>query len=274
MSEQTHPFDRVVSLPESQIRLAAAALWYAIDQYPHLKVARYLQTLDAMADRAAKHRPLTPQDQVEALRSEIVESQGISGRRRDYHNPDNSYLNRVMERKTGIPVSLSVIWLDLAARLGWPFAGMNMPGHFLIRATGGPEDIIIDPFNGGATLSQAECGHLALAMFGPSFKLQPEHLASVGTKDILLRMLDNLRSIYLVRRDRPRCIQVLRRMFALRPTDPQIAAELAQMLASAGQLAAGLAVLHAVLNAELSQDQQAFVRQQLDILHHRIAQAN
>ena len=261
-------------LPEKQIRLAAAALWFATDEYPHLKVAYYLELLEAMARRVKKHRVSGPEDQVQALRAEIVDQQGFIGNRRDYHHPDNSYLNRVIERRTGMPISLSVIWLDLAAQLGWPFAGLNMPGHFLICASGKPEDIIIDPFNAGATLSPSECGHMALAVFGPNFKLQPEHLAPVGTKDILFRMLGNLRGTYLLKRDWSRCTKVLRRMFAIRPTDPQLAAELAQLLAASGRLATGLAVLHAVLKAELPDEQREFLRQQLDILHHRIAQTN
>ncbi|UCG32505.1 MAG: hypothetical protein JSU68_12670 [Phycisphaerales bacterium] len=274
MTAAPHPFDQIVTQPEDRIRLAAAALWYATDEYPDLKVAYYLEFLDALAARVAAHRAATPQERIEALRLEIVENEGFAGNRTDYHNPQNSYLNRVIDRKAGIPVSLSAIWLDVAARLGWPFAGLNMPGHFLICAPGSGEDIIIDPFNDGAVLSRAECSHMGLALFGSDFRLQPEHLAHVGTRDILRRMLGNLHSIYLVRRDWPRCTNILRRMFALRPVDPEIAAELAQLLATAGELAEALAILHSVLKAELPDDKRRFIRQQIDILHHRIAQNN
>jgi regulator of sirC expression with transglutaminase-like and TPR domain len=269
-----HPFDQIITQPEDQIRLAAAALWYAADEYPDVKVAYYLEFLDALATRVARHKAATPHEQIDALRLEIVEHEGFAGNRTDYHNPQNSYLNRVIDRRTGIPVSLSAIWLDVAARLGWPFAGLNMPGHFLICATGSGEDIIVDPFNDGAVLSKAECGHMALALFGSDFRLQPEHLAHVGTRDVLRRMLGNLHSIYLVRRDWPRCTSVLRRMFALRPTDHEIAAELAQLLAVAGELAEALAILHGLLNTELPDDRRQFIHRQIDILHHRIAQTN
>jgi regulator of sirC expression with transglutaminase-like and TPR domain len=269
-----HPFDQIVTQREDQIRLAAAALWYATDEYHHLKVAYYLEFLDALAERVARHQADTPDKQIAALRLEIVENEGFAGNRSDYHNPQNSYLNRVIDRRTGIPVSLSALWLDVAARLGWPFAGLNMPGHFLICVSGSGDDIIVDPFNDGAVLTRAECGHMGLALFGSDFRLRPEHLAHVGTRDILRRMLGNLHSIYLVRRDWPRCTKVLRRLFALRPTDTEIAAELAQLLATAGELAEGLAILHSTLNAEMPDDRRQFIRQQIDILHHRIAQNN
>jgi regulator of sirC expression with transglutaminase-like and TPR domain len=276
VSAASNPFDTLVAMPDDRIRLAAAALWFAADEYPDLKVAYYLRFLDCLAERVRAQKPSSPRERLEALRAEIVENQGFSGNREDYHNPENSYLNRVIQRRTGIPVSLAVLWLDLADRLGWNFAGLNMPGHFLICAVGNErdEDIIVDPFNGGAVLTPPECEHLAAAMFGPAFKLRPEHLARVGPKDILFRMLGNLRGIYLLRHDWIRCSRVLRRMLAVRPADPQVAAELAQMFATLGDFDKAVTVMHAALSLDHTGEQAAFLRRQLGILHRRIAQAN
>ena len=274
MTEPTHTFDALVRLPEDQVRLAAAALWYATDEYPHLKVAHYLGQLDQFAARVDRANARTPEDRIEALRAVLVDELGFCGDRNDYENPENSYLNRVIVRRRGIPVTLSAVWLDVAGRLGWRLHGVNMPGHFLISMTTSEGEVYIDPFHDGRELRETDCRQMATEMFGPEFAWHERHLERIGGREMLLRMLSNLHSLYLLRQDWRRTARVLERMLALRPTDPHLAVELAQLLMTLGESGKALGLLNLMAQQSLPDAQREFLDRQLHILHTRMAQNN
>ena len=269
-----HPFDELMQLPEDRIRLAAAALWYARDAYPDLKVPQYMHMLNAAATRVDKSGARSADDQVEALRREIVDHLGFHGDRDNYRNPENSYLNRVIERRAGIPVTLAALWLDAAEQLGWPLAGVNLPGHFLLCVTVPGQELYVDPYNEGRVMSLDDVARLCQNLFGTGFALRPAHLAPVGTKRILLRMLSNLRAYYLGHQDWRRAARVLERMLALRPQEVRVAAELAQVLAHTGEPSRALAIVHRLLSSDLPADEEEFMRHQLEALHRFLAEQN
>ncbi len=274
MNTNGHPFDEIVQLPDERIRLASAALLFARDEYPDLKLPHYVGLLDTSVHRLARTGARAPEDQIDALRDEIVEHLGLTGNRDDYQNHENSYLNRVLDRRSGIPVTLSAVWLDVAGCLGWPFVGVNMPGHFLIAVAVPGRELYVDPFHDGECLCLDAVRRRAYDMFGPGFELEPAHLAPVGVRQILFRMLGNLRSCYVAAQDWPRAARVLQRMHALRPGDVAVAGELAQALARTGQCGAALAILHNLLRANLPDKHEKFVGRQMQALLGYIARQN
>jgi regulator of sirC expression with transglutaminase-like and TPR domain len=146
-----------------------------------------------------------------------VDEEGLRGNERDYHDPRNSFLNEVLERRLGIPISLSVVWMEVARRAGLPLDGVGFPGHFLAKyVSPGGTAIFVDAYNGGEMLSADECVARYRARTGGR-DLDRRYLAAVSPRQILARMLHNLRRIYLERRDDVRAYWVLDRLLVLAP---------------------------------------------------------
>ncbi len=226
---QPHPFDDLISQPESDFRLAHAALLWAIDEYPDMRPAHYLDRLNALAERVDQCDAHDGHDRVGALRSVLVEEEDFTGNIDDFMLPGNSYLNRVFDTRRGIPVSLSVLWIDIAQQLGWPIHGVSMPGHFILRHEGVGDELLIDPFNGGRILTFETCQQMAAALFGKEAELTEEQMESVGPRTILARMLGNLYAYHVHKDDWPRAIRILSRVAALRPDDAMIFAEIGRL---------------------------------------------
>src|SRR5262249_38062941 len=145
----------------------------------------------------------------------------------DYYDPQNSYLNRVLERKRGIPITLAIIWIEVSRRLNWPVAGVGFPGHFLIRFDDAEHYVLVDPFRQGQSMDLDDCRKLLEHQFDGKVKFAPEFLEPVDTRCILNRLLSNLRSIYAVQHDWGRLDDVLQRLAALDPDNGQHRQELA-----------------------------------------------
>lgn len=223
MSEPNpHPFDELVQLPDCEIRLASAALLFARDAYPHLELPGYLARLDCLADRVDRIGARGPCDRVEAIREVLYEQDEFRGNTDDYYDPRNSYLNQVLDRRRGIPISLSVIWLDIARRLDYPFVGINFPGHFLIRYECPIEPVYVDAFDGGKVLDEEGLRERLKVQIGRVCRIPHEYVAVAGAKDILMRMLNNLLGIYLQQCNWQAAEPVLARQVALSPEDADL----------------------------------------------------
>lgn len=212
-------FAEIAAMDEEEIDLGEAALWLAAEAVPDLPVRGYLAKLDRIADGvlpALQGAGLLAQ-QVDALNLELFGVHGFHGARGDYYDPRNSFLNEVLDRKTGIPISLSVVYIEVARRVGLDAAGINFPGHFLARV--GDEPIIVDPFE-GRNATPRECKTRLAAVLGEQAELTPELLAPAGKKSILLRMLSNLKSIYAQRRDFEAALGCCDRCLLLAPDAP------------------------------------------------------
>jgi len=152
-------FARLVSRPEPAIDLAEAAFLIAKEEYPDLDIAQYLSHLDAMA-ADVRSRPGGVEDPLRlftGLGDYLFREQGFRGNTEDYYDPRNSFLNEVLDRRTGIPITLSAVYMEVGRRLGLRLHGVGMPGHFLVKYVGPNEEIIVDPFHGGAIVSPADC---------------------------------------------------------------------------------------------------------------------
>jgi len=212
-------FTEIAQRADEEIDLAEAALWLAAEAYPGLPVGAYLAKLDRIADGVlpALQGAGFLEQQVEALNRELFGAYGFRGARDDYYDPRNSFISDVLDRKTGIPISLSVVYIEVARRVGLDAAGMNFPGHFLARV--GDDPIIVDAFEGRIATAR-ECKARLAAALGADAELTPELLAPAGNKAILLRMLSNLKSIYASRREFEAALGCCDRCLLLAPDSP------------------------------------------------------
>jgi regulator of sirC expression with transglutaminase-like and TPR domain len=191
--------------------LAPAALAIARVEYPSLDAEPYLAALDRMgadvADRIGTGTRIPQEVSVRALNEYLYDEQGFAGNRERYDDPRNSFLNEVMDRRTGIPISLAVIYLEVARRAGLRVDGVNFPGHFLLRApeigSGEAGIVIIDPFHGGAQLSEYDCRQLLRQHVGDEAAFDATLLAPATRHDIVVRMLVNLKRLYVRMRSFP-----------------------------------------------------------------------
>ena len=192
--------------------LAAAALTIARVEYPSLDTATYLEELSRMGQEASQRVARTGGDRLESvkiLNEYLYDEQGFAGNRDRYDDPRNSFLNEVLERRTGIPITLAVVYLEVARRAGLRVAGVNFPGHFLLRVSdNGPQPegsdfIIVDPFHGGALLSEVDCRELLRRHVGDEAAFDRSLLDPATKHQIIVRMLVNLKRLYVRMRSFP-----------------------------------------------------------------------
>jgi regulator of sirC expression with transglutaminase-like and TPR domain len=193
--------------------LAPAALAIARVEYPSLDSQPYLETLDRMGEEAHARigtaTSLPQEETVRAFNEYLYDEQGFAGNRERYDDPRNSFLNEVLDRRTGIPISLAVIYLEVARRAGLRVDGVNFPGHFLLRAgqptaaEPGSDAVIIDPFHGGAQLSSYDCRQLLRQHIGDDAAFDTALLLPATRHDIIVRMLVNLKRLYVRMRSFP-----------------------------------------------------------------------
>ena len=197
--------------------LAPAALAIARIEYPSLDGAHYLATLDRMGEEAgARLRTVASQDDaLQAFNEYFYDELRFTGNREQYDDPRNSFLNEVLDRRTGIPISLAVVYMEVARRAGMKVAGINFPGHFLIRAPASrtPADgirqaastdfYILDPFHGGARLSEVDCRELLRQHVGDEAAFDESLLEPATRHDMVVRMLVNLKRLYVRMRSFP-----------------------------------------------------------------------
>ena len=215
-------FAAVVDRPESALDLGEAALLIAEDVYPGLDIPRYLRRLDEIAaplqGRAGDRSPL--EARVQMLNGHLFGELGFRGNREDYYDARNSYLNEVLDRRLGIPITLSVVYIEVARRLGLTVVGIGLPGHFLVEARRDTSSLLLDPFNGGESLTQEDCERLVEDVYGGSLAFSEDQLRPVRKREILTRMLNNLKRGYLTRDQPERAWSVVEKMLHLDPDSP------------------------------------------------------
>jgi regulator of sirC expression with transglutaminase-like and TPR domain len=213
--------DALLRLPDEAIDLAQAALLIARDEYPDLEVGHYLEALDGMAAdlRARLRGGEGPTSLIAHLNRHLFDDLGFRGNVDDYDDPRNSYLNDVLDRRTGIPISLSAVYMEVGRRAGIPLAGVSFPGHFLVRYAGAgiADEILIDPFHRGALLTPGECRRRLEQRFQGRIQFRPELLRRARNREILERMLNNLKTVFDKGRDYHRALRVQNRLVCLRP---------------------------------------------------------
>jgi regulator of sirC expression with transglutaminase-like and TPR domain len=212
-------FADLVSRSESDINLAEAALIIAAEEYPRLDVALYMEKLENFGNRLRERTEsaTTTADIIASLNATIFDELGFQGNRENYYDPRNSFLNEVIDRRTGIPITLSLIYIEVARQIGFPIHGIGLPGHFIVGYFNPDEDFFIDVFNGGRLLSENALADLVAGMSGGRVQFNATHLLPVTRKQILTRMLSNLLGIYAGSQDYRRAIASIERILLLIP---------------------------------------------------------
>ena len=212
----------ILHTSDEGVRLAEAALWVAKVHYPDLDVNEYLRQLDqwGQAVRARLAEQPSAEELVLALNGFLFEELGFDGNLEAYYDPRNSYLNEVMDRRLGIPITLSVVYLDVGRSIGLPLEGVAFPGHFLVKFAVEQGEVVLDPFSHGVSLTEENLdellGRLELERPVPTPSLA-ELLSTADARDVLARMLRNLKGIYLHQGDRQRALAVTDLLVAVRP---------------------------------------------------------
>ena len=212
-------FRVLAEAPEGRVSLGEAALWIAAEEYEDLDVSAYLRRLDALG--LAARELVTPATDADgcaaALNRLLFEEEGFRGNAEDYYDPRNSFLNEILYRRLGVPITLSVVYIEIAVRAGVTVRGVGLPGHFVVRLTRHGATRLLDPFHGGALRSEADCHARMKAIYGEAIPFDPAYLASVTTRQILGRMLANLKGIYTRQRDWVRALRAVDRILLLTP---------------------------------------------------------
>jgi regulator of sirC expression with transglutaminase-like and TPR domain len=208
------------------------------------------------------------------MRRVLVGVHGLHGNVDDYYDPDNSYLNRVLDRGLGAPISLSVIWMEVARRLKWPVSGLGLPGHFIIRFDDDERFILVDPFYSGRTLRIEDCRRLLEHNYDGKVAFCSRFLLPVDTRTVLVRMLNNLRNIYVASQNWQAVADVLRRLAKVEPQNAEHLHELAGLLYHRGNVRGAHAHLSAYLRNRPDAEDQLIVRERLAHLEAVIALMN
>ena len=212
-------FRQAVHQVESEIDLGRAALTIAAHEYPNLDIDAYLSRIEQLGTATEVRLGANPDvyRSIAALNYVFFEEHGFRGNREHYFDPKNSFLNEVLDRKTGIPISLSVLYMEVARRIGLSLQGIGFPGHFLVKYVGDNEEIVLDPFNGGEILSQRSLEAMLRRLYGGKIVFEARLLEPTSKKQILRRMLNNLKIIYLRKNEFIKGLSIVECLIALDP---------------------------------------------------------
>lgn len=268
-------FEDLAALPDDRMDVALGAALIAKDVYPGLRVERFLADLHELAAPLIRLGlvDMPPEEQVAHLGRRLFDELGFRGNEADYYDPRNSLLPDVLVRRLGIPISLCVVYCEVARQAGVRASGVSFPGHFLVRVErpareGGP--LIVDAFFGGRVLRWTDLDKLLKRSLGPSASLTRNHLVAASPRAILVRMLTNLKVTYLTRGDFARAHLALDRITTLAPGSAEALRERALLAARLGADEAARADLRSSLELEPDAETSKMARERLAELDARV----
>lgn len=271
---------QIANQPQLSVDLAEVALLLATDEYPYLNPQEYLNQIEIWASELIEqydlsecdpiNEPMVPlQSLIEFLFSELQ----FMGNQTDYYNPANSYLNEVIDIRMGIPITLSILMISLGQRLGLQIGGLSFPGHFVVGVRQGQAMIVVDPFNEGQILDFEECRTIfSMHQVEP---FQPEiHLQYATTQTILLRLLNNLKIIYIKSEEYEKALKILRRQRQLKPDELSYLREEGLTALEVQKFGIALTRLELYIQKKPSAAQDLRVRKALELARKEIAKWN
>ena len=276
-------FAALVQQPEEQWHLDRAALLIAQEAYPDLAIEQYLRRLDVLAEaararlpRVAGHAMWSRDDVLPAVREVLVEREGFGGNEEDYHDPRNSFLNEVLDRRVGLPITLSLVYMEVSRRLGVPAQGIGLPGHFIVgwppdRPNG--ETRYLDPFHGGRELTVDDCGELFREMFGTDIPFSEDLLQAVGKRALIARILRNLKLHYVGGQQFQLALDAVERILLVEPVAAEVR-DRGVILAHMGQLSAAWSDLQAYVQAAPDYPDVEQVRELADRIWRNLGRMN
>jgi regulator of sirC expression with transglutaminase-like and TPR domain len=215
---------RIAGMRDEDVSLAEGALWIAASEYPGLAIDDYLACLHDMAAklRGRLRADIAIADKLMALNHYLFDELGFSGNSDDFYDPRNSFLNEVIERRVGIPITLGVIYIEIGRRIGLGLHGVSFPGHFLVKCALRDGVVVLDPYSRGVSLDADELQQRLRAAGSPGDvdgAILAHLLDAASNKEVLGRMLRNLKGIYVERADWLRALSASERVIALLPDD-------------------------------------------------------
>ena len=211
-------------IEDDQIDLLRASFALARIEYPQLDARAGLQYIEALARRVAKRiqEPGDPAQSIAALNEVLFREEMFRGNVVDYFNPRNSFINDVLERRLGIPITLALLYMEVARRAGFMLLGVGMPGHFLLKHYDvNGRSLLIDAFSNGAIVTEEDCRQRLDSIYAGQMPLKAEFFLPVTRRQMLTRMLTNLKTIYLNQRDFRRALQVVDLILVIYPRSPE-----------------------------------------------------
>jgi regulator of sirC expression with transglutaminase-like and TPR domain len=209
------PFRTLAQTTDARIDLGRAALAVAQIEHPDLDVSGEIARLDSLAARAGAGGARGPKAVVDRLVAFLFEEEGFRGNDKEYYDPRNSCLNDVLDRRLGIPITLSVLTMEIGRRVGIEVDGVGLPGHFIVGARVAGRRLFLDPFHGGAVVTPEGAEDIASRAVGRPVKLEGTHWAACSKHQIVVRMLRNLKGIYAKGQDWDRALGVVDRLLLL-----------------------------------------------------------
>jgi regulator of sirC expression with transglutaminase-like and TPR domain len=271
--------DRLLELltgEDASVPLDRAALELATIEFPELDVAAFVAVLDSYA--AELRGRLRDSSDGKAYVSEanryLFEELGFRGNSSDYYNPRNSCLNEVLTARTGIPITLSLVYIEIARRLGRPVKGIGLPGHFIVRYDDGLYSAFLDPFHGGRRLEADECFALAREMSQVEIEPDAKWLAPAGKRDILLRMLRNLGSAYASSGQTGKAIDVMGLLIRANPASAEEYRQRGILEVQAGRIASAKEDLARYLELAQTPEDRQRAKADLQRIQHWLASMN
>lgn len=211
-------------IEDERIDLLRAALTFARVDNPQLDIEHYARRVDGLAKRVAARiqDPDDPAQIIAALNEVLFQEEMFRGNTVDYYSPRNSFLHHVLDRCLGIPITLALVYMEVARRVSFQLFGVGMPGHFLLKHYDvDGRAILIDVFERGSIVTEEDCRQKLNAIYSGQLALQPEFLLPVTRRQMLTRMLNNLRSVYLSQRDFRRAVQIVDLILVIYPRSPE-----------------------------------------------------
>jgi regulator of sirC expression with transglutaminase-like and TPR domain len=224
----THPalarrrFVELAALPDPKVDLVEASLVIALEDQPGLAIDDYLARVNEWSS-AVQQRLEGSRDVeriVESINRLLFEEEGFHGEDEDYYDPRSALVNEMLDRHAGLPITLSILYIEMSRRIGMDVTGVSLPGRFLVKFSGAFGQIVVDPFDGGRVLSNVEIQKLLDSVYGGGVKLREHHLRSFTAKEILARELAHLKAAYLARHDLPHAAASSDRLLILDDNDP------------------------------------------------------
>jgi regulator of sirC expression with transglutaminase-like and TPR domain len=272
-------FEQLAAMPDQCLDVATGAALIARDTYAALDVDGLILRLDEMAAPLLSRglSALAPEDQADAVSTYVCEDLGFRGNEQDYYDPRNTLLPDVLDRKLGIPITLSLVYCEIARRCGILARGISFPGHFLARVDardGRGDPVVVDPFFGGRRLDRTALSKLLQRTATGHKASIDEHLAPASSRAILVRMLINLKWIYATRGDFARALLALDRIISLTPDSIPALRERGMLAAKLGAVESARADLSRLLELVPQPADAASIARQLEELRARVSVIN
>lgn len=269
-------FSDIAALDEDAFSLDRAALALALEEYPYLDVQDYLRRLDTLAARAGTLAGVdrSAVNIIESINEVLFVQEGLRGNSEDYYDPRNSYINEVLDRKLGIPISLSVIYMETARRINFPVEGIGFPGRFLMKHAAGERDIIIDAYDLGRILTPGDCQELLDRMHDSGITLNAAMLQPMGKKAIITRMLYNLKGIYSENEQYYKAISVIDKILMLNPGAHSEIRDRGILYMQTSLFAKALADLESYMAHTAAPDDVVYVKNHIRTLRNIVCEMN